>query len=291
MATDLYNILTQGGKFKMDIEQMISLGYLYPAVWNYLVAGHKPVLGTGASSGKTIQNDPTVTFLQPSLTPAVATLTSDDANDAFGGLGAQLALVSGVGGDGFYRSELVALAGTDGADTVNTYYIIDDAVRLLEGASGQQGTITVAIDGNSMGAITPALGAMLTAHWLTPINYYFYPTSQVESGTSNIDVQGVVQFNVFGGGSNQIVANTFYADNSVSEILYYPTPFPFPPGTYVRFDAYGNSGDAATFYGAGRMIHVDLVKDVRGHQISAPPGTVYDAVNLDDLPPFWFEGN
>lgn len=268
------------GTFGLDV----SLGYKLPEMWSYLITGHKPTLGTGASNGKTIQNDGSVSFIEPSFTPTVATFTSTDTNDTFGGTGATTVLAAGINSDGYWQNEIVLLNGTTGASTVTQYYVIENAIVVAEGSLGQQGTITVTVDGQSMGAIAPDLRALLTAHWLTPINYYFYPTQQVESATTNVKVGSQLTFNVFAGGRSSVNANTLWVDKTAHSLLFIDTPFPIPPGTYVRFDATGNSGDGASIYYAGIMVHESLVKDPKGHQISAPPGTIYNATSADINP-------
>lgn len=256
----------------------ISLGYRYPEMFSYLMNGHKPILGTGASSGKTVQNDPAVTHVGPQLTPAVATFTSDDAADAFGGLGAQLVVVLGVNSDGFFEVEAVPLDGTSPASTVGSYYVIDNAVVVLEGASGQQGTIVADINGQSQGAILAELRALLTGHFLVPINYNLYLAVEMHTSTSNVKNTNFIQFDVFNGGTTSIVGSVNQVDKAVEATYVADAPIILPAGTYVRVVSSGNSGDSSTVLVSGFMVHTSVNKSPLGHILGAPPGSVYNYV-------------
>lgn len=259
-----------------------STGYYYPLTVGYLFVGHfRNVSGTP----RTIQNDGVTNLIVPSLTPDVATLvsdsTDDDALSSPVGSGALYALVSGVNGDQYYRSELVALNGTTPVTTTDTYYLVDNVVVVQVGAAGQQGLITVSIDGNPMGAIRADFGAMLTAHMLVPKNYYFYASRQSMGGSSNVDVNAVLQFNVFGGGTARSLANSFNVDAANTE-LSFEVPFAIPPGTYVRADAKGSVGDEVTIYFEGLFVHQSVVEP-KGHTLSMPVGTIL-STEASDIP-------
>ncbi len=258
----------------------ISAGYRYPETWNYQKSAHKPTLGTGASSGKTIQNDPGAALLVPNLTPAQASFVSDDVNDTVAGTGAQLVAMFGVNSNGYFRSEVIQMNGTTPVLSSDSYYTIDNALLVQQGAAGQQGTITFPIAGNSQGAILADQRNSLGSNFLVPINYTFYLQQIAGSGSSNILIEAFLQFNIFGGGTVLGKTNVFNASASAFSWEFPHSPIPVPSGTWVRFDASGNSGDNATIFLCGTMVHNDAIKEGRGHALGAPPGSIWDTVNL-----------
>lgn len=256
-----------------------ALGYYYPKMFNTFITGTKPALGGGASNGKSIQNDPDVDRVYPASTPEVATFTSDDNNDTFGGLGAQLLYVQGINGDGYIATELVQLAGQAGASTSNTYYCIHEVAVALEGASGQQDLIRCEINGTPQGAITADHKRLLTGHILVPINYTFFPVSQTQSGNTNVSIKPRIQANVFGGGNVSVRANDFNVDKSVASLHYEGAPFPLASGVYLAFDAFGGGGDNVSVYAAGIMVHNNFVNPM-GHTLTFPPGIVLNTESI-----------
>lgn len=175
-------------------------------------------------------------YVYPS-TAVVMTLVSSSASD-----NAISVLISGL--DASYNpiSETVALNGTTGVNTVNSYFRIN-SLSLTTGTN--IGTITAKNGGTTYAAINPGIGKSQNSWYTVPAGNTFY-LNRVQI-SSNLSYAGSV-YNYY-----QVYAKT--SSGLVLVVLQQPfvstfnverqTPFPYAAGTDLQFQVSTSTGTSA----------------------------------------------
>lgn len=159
-------------QFRSDFKVRAALGeYSRYTVWNKF--GHNEDVDTASPELIAAQGGQVAIM----LTGDTLDISSDDANDAAAGTGAQSLLLVGIDENANPVTEIIALNGLTTVTTVNQYLGINRAVVLASGATGSNaGNITLSDTGATVGiqAYLPA-GGSVTEQCIfhTPINHTF----------------------------------------------------------------------------------------------------------------------
>lgn len=139
-------------------------------------------------------------------------IVSSSVNDTAAGTGARSVFISGIDGSGEPVSEIVAMAGTSNATTVNTYVGVNRMYVLSSGSLGyNDGTITVTDNGGSFGtqaSIEPNISVTQQLIYHTTVgknflaDWLFFNINKISGGASPV-------VTIRGYSYSRVIATTF----------------------------------------------------------------------------------